>query len=399
MTGLLQTGAFRWMWAGQTVSMLGDAVHDVAMAWLVLTLTGSPLTLGLVLVTGAVPRTVGMIFGGALTDRLSARTLLLLSNLVRCGLALLLATLVLGRYLQLWEIYVLELAFGAADGFFLPAVNAVVPDLVEDADLVRANAMMGTSEQVSMLAGPAVGGVIVALAGSGGAFLANALSFVVAAAGILPSGVQKAPVPQSEPVWASIGQGITLVRADPELRAVFALAVAAATAGGAVFLVGLPTLAITRLGLGATGLGLVLSSWGVGQLAGALSAARTGLPRRWGYLIIASVLGDAVVYALVGSLHSVLGVMALLVPLGCLTAYSSDVARPVWIQRHATPAMLGRVFSLLALPYYAVAPLAMVAMGAIAARNLTLGFDAAASMMWVTAVLALANRTVRGLTI
>src|SRR5579859_6212796 len=108
------------MWAGQTVSMLGDGVHGVALAWLVLTLTGSPITLGAVIVTGTLPRTALMLFGGALTDRLSARTLLLTSNLARCVLAALLAGLVLGGHLQLWELFVIEFLFGSADGLFIP---------------------------------------------------------------------------------------------------------------------------------------------------------------------------------------------------------------------------------------------------------------------------------------
>ena len=361
--------------------MLGDGVHGVALAWLVLTLTGSPITLGAVIVTGTIPRTALMLFGGALTDRLSARTLLLTSNLARCILAAILAGLVLTGRLQLWELFVIELMFGAADGLFIPALSAVVPDLVEDADLVNANALMGTSEQASMLAGPSAGGVLVALVGTWGAFLANAASFLVAAAGVLPA--RRAPRHNANHphIGAAIAEGINLIRSDRELRAVFAIAVATALAGGSVFLIGIPMLARTRFGLGATGLGLVLGAWGLGQLAGALTAARTGLPRRWGYIIIAMSAADAIVYAVMGVTSSMWVVIALLIPLGFGAAYSQDVARPVWIQRHSQPGMIGRIFSLLELPYYSVAPIGMLVFGVIATKSLTIAFEGAAAIM------------------
>lgn len=361
--------------------MLGDGVHGVALAWLVLTLTGSPIALGAVIVTGSIPRTALMLFGGALTDRLSARALLLTSNLARCILAAILAALVLSGRLQLWELFVIELMFGAADGLFIPALSAVVPDLVDDADLVNANALMGTSEQASMLAGPSAGGVLVALVGTWGAFLANAASFLVAAAGALPARRAARHNANHPHIGAAIAEGINLIRSDRELRAVFAIAVTTALAGGSVFLIGIPMLARTRFGLGATGLGLVLGAWGLGQLAGALTAARTGLPRRWGYVIIAMSAADAIVYAVMGVTSSMWVVIALLIPLGFGAAYSQDVARPVWIQRHSQPGMIGRIFSLLELPYYSVAPIGMLVFGAIATTSLTIAFEGAAAIM------------------
>ena len=374
------------MWAGQTVSMLGDGVHGVALTWLVLTLTGSPITLGVVLITGTIPRTTLMVFGGALTDRLSARTLLLTSNLARCVLAALLAALVLSGRLQLWEVFAIEFLFGSADGLFIPALSAVVPELVEDADLVSANVLMGTSEQASMLAGPSAGGVLVALVGTWGAFVANAASFLVAAAGAFPARRSARHHVDHPRIGAAIAEGINLIRTDTELRAVFSIAVVTALAGGSVFLIGIPMLARTRFGLGATGLGLVLSAWGLGQLAGALTAARTGLPRRWGYVIIAMSVADAFVYAVMGVTSSMWVVIALLIPLGFGAAYASDVARPVWIQRHSQRGMMGRMFSLLELPYYSVAPVGMLVFGAIATKNLTIAFEGTAAIMLAAAL-------------
>ena len=306
-----------------------------------------------------------------------------------------LAALVLASRLQLWELFFIEFLFGAADGLFLPAVSAAVPDTVPDADLVAANGLMGASEQATMIAGPAAGGVVVATLGTWGAFAFNGATFVAAAVGAIPVPSRQRATGQS--LVSSIAEGIALIRSDRELRAVFALSCAEAATGGAVFVVGLPTLARTRLGLGAFGLGLILTAWGVGQLVGALSASRTGLPSRWGRLLIATTVVDACVFLAFSATSSVWLVVAILIPFGILVAYSSDVARPVWIQRHSRRDMMGRAFSLLELPYYSVAPAGMLVFGAIAARSLSAAFVAAAASSLAVAVLALSSATVRRL--
>lgn len=374
-------------------------MHDIAIAWLVLTLTGSPLTLGAVLITGTVPRTALMVFGGALSDRFSARAMLVGTNVVRAVLALLLAGLVVTAALQLWELYVLEFLFGAADGLFLPAIGAVVPDTVPEGQLVGANALIGASEQATMLGGPAVGGVVVAGLGIWLAFAFNGLTFVAAALGALPVRVKRHVGNVERRIVPLVAEGISMLRTDPQMRAVFALSCAASLSGGAVFIVGLPTLARMRLGWGATGLGLIYASWGLGQLIGTLGAARTGLPSRWGWLLIATAAVDEFVYLTLGATHSAWLVFVLLVPFGILVAYASDVARPVWIQRHSPPAMIGRAFSLMELPFYSVAPIGMLIFGAIASRDLGLAFAAAAAVSALAAIAALSSSTIRRLAI
>src|SRR6266508_3946225 len=136
MWRLLRGGNFRWVWAGESISMLGDHFHEIALAWLVLSIGGSPLTLGAALVG-------------------------------------LLVVLVMAGWVRLWQLYLIEVAFGIADAFFYPAVGSITAELVEKHELPSANALVSISEQVAMLAGPAVGGVLVATAGVAGAFLFN----------------------------------------------------------------------------------------------------------------------------------------------------------------------------------------------------------------------------------
>lgn len=128
---------FRLLFTGETISVVGDHFHFVALAWLTLQLTGSGLALGSVLMVAAIPRAVFMIVGGALSDRWSPRSLMLYSNAVRAVLVGIIAALVLSGQVQLWHLYVMGAAFGVVDALFYPALQSIVPMLVDEATLPR----------------------------------------------------------------------------------------------------------------------------------------------------------------------------------------------------------------------------------------------------------------------
>ena len=108
---------FRLLWGGEAISLIGDQFYLVALPWLVLTLTGSALAIGTVLAAAAIPRALFMLIGGALTDRLNPRVLMLASNLSRFVLVGALAAVTITGVVELWMIYVFALTFGLADAF------------------------------------------------------------------------------------------------------------------------------------------------------------------------------------------------------------------------------------------------------------------------------------------
>ena len=172
---------FRLVFAGESISLIGDQFHFVALAWLTLQLTGSGLALGTVLMVAAIPRAIFMLVGGALSDRLSPRTLMLASNALRSVVVGIVAVLVLTGNAELWHLFVLAGIFGVVDAIFHPALNTIVPMLVSDRLLPPANALVQVMAQLSGLIGPAVAGVVVAAVQTGPAFAVNAVSFAVAA--------------------------------------------------------------------------------------------------------------------------------------------------------------------------------------------------------------------------
>src|SRR5436853_3016734 len=136
------SGPFRKLWLATSLSLFGDFFNYIAMAWLVLQLTGSSLALGAVLTVQAVPRALLMLVGGAIADRISARLTMSASMALRVLCAAPLALLVLTNHVAMWEVYVLSAVFGIVGAFFYPAHGAVLPSIVAREQLEPANAVM-----------------------------------------------------------------------------------------------------------------------------------------------------------------------------------------------------------------------------------------------------------------
>src|SRR5437763_8673727 len=174
---VLRGAPFRNLWLASNLSLLGDFFSYIAMAWLVLQLTGSSLALGTVLVVQALPRAVLMVVGGALADRLSPRLTMLGSMGLRAVFVAPLALLVLTGRVQMWEVYAIAVVFGIVDAFFMPARSSILPQVVGDRELEPGNAVLNVTAQASVILGPILGGVIVAGLGTGWAFAGDAACF------------------------------------------------------------------------------------------------------------------------------------------------------------------------------------------------------------------------------
>ena len=148
MKRVLSIRDFFLLWVGQSTSQLGDQFHSIAGAWLALKLTGDPLTLGLVIAVGGIARAIFTLIGGAITDRISPRKVMLFADLFRLCLSALLAAQVLTGTLQVWMIYVYSLIGGIVGGVFNPASMSMAPHIVPQADLQAGNSVMQGSSQL-----------------------------------------------------------------------------------------------------------------------------------------------------------------------------------------------------------------------------------------------------------
>lgn len=182
----LKSRPFAMIWIGQTISNLGDGFFYLALAWQVLLMTHSATAMGIVLIAGMIPRLLFVLVGGVAADRLPRRLIILWSDGGRGVVVLLISILGFTGHLQFWHLLIEALIFGIVDGFFNPAILAITPDLVEKDDLPSANALISLSSTLAQLLGPVVGAGFIALTGPMGAFAANALSFFLAVAFLLP---------------------------------------------------------------------------------------------------------------------------------------------------------------------------------------------------------------------
>ena len=175
---------YRLFWGGESISVLGDQFHFVALAWLVLQLTGSGLALGTVLTAAAIPRVILILVGGAIADRIEPKLLIFRSNALRALVVGVVAALIITGRVEIWQLVVMAVIFGAVDAFFYPAVSTFLPLLVPSERLAAANGLFQATSQLLGLIGPALAGITVALIGTKFAFVLDAASFAVAAVAI-----------------------------------------------------------------------------------------------------------------------------------------------------------------------------------------------------------------------
>ncbi len=182
----LASRAFALVWAGQTLSRIGDMLYQIAVGWWVFERTGSAAAMATLLIASFAPNLLLLLLGGVVVDRYSREAIMFASDVLRGLVVCVVALLAASGLLQLWHLMLLNLVFGLVDAFFQPAYSAAVPELVREEDLPSANALSSMSTQVGRVTGPLLGATVVAAGGPALAFTLNGFTFLVAAALLVP---------------------------------------------------------------------------------------------------------------------------------------------------------------------------------------------------------------------
>ena len=394
------SGPFRKLWLATALSLFGDFFNYVAMAWLVLQLTGSSLALGTVLLVQALPRAVLMLVGGALADRLSSRMTMLGSMGLRAVLVAALAVFALTGRIQIWEVYGFAAMFGIVDAFFMPARQSILPAVVADRALEPGNAVLNVTSQATVVVGPVLGGLVVAAFGTGWAFAGDASFFAIGFVLILTLPAFRATASAKPRAGGGLGgqivAGFRYAWADIGIRVLLIVIAVVDFGANAALGVGLPTLAHGRFAGGAAGLGVLLGAWGVGATAGALGAGFVSPPKRFGRLIVFLCVWLGLGIGAVGLVPSLVPAALAMglsgVGTGVVNTYGIS-----WLQRRIDPAMQGRVMSLVMLASMGMTPVAYAVSGPIANVNPTALFVIAGGLMILCGLGAAASRSVRSL--
>jgi MFS family permease len=273
---------FARLWAGQTASLIGDGVFLVAMAWQVYAISNAPTALSLVGIAMTIPTIVLLLVGGVVTDRFDRRRVLLASDVVR-GLSVgVMAMLSLTGQLELWHMFVLVAVYGAGTAFFGPAFDAIVPDLLPQTELAQANSLDQLVRPVAFrLAGPALGGWLVAGLGVGTAFALDAGTFVLSGAAVLSMRrTAWRPETADTSIIGDLRQGLRFVRRNVWLWGTLVSAAVAYLLFLGPVEVLLPYLVKNQLHGSAAQLGLVFAVGGIGSVLAAVAMGQIGQPRR-----------------------------------------------------------------------------------------------------------------------
>jgi MFS family permease len=380
---------FRNLWIAATLSLFGDQFYLVALPWLVLELTSSSLSLAAIMMAAAVPRAVLMLVGGALSDRVPPRRILIATGVTRAVLVATVAALTGSGVIQVWHLYVLAFAFGIADAFTSPASAALLPSLVAPDQYARANAMLHGSAELSTLLGPPPAGLAVKHWGLAPAFWIDAASFVGLVLALWRVPDRGRPTETSSPeaeagMLGSIRDGLRYVVRDPGLRTLMVVSGVLNLCMAGPLTIGLATMAKFRFD-SPTAYGILLSSFGGGSLVGMVVAGSVKrLPGR-GWLLTALMFAMAAALLGLALVHGLIPLAALLAAIGVCGGLV-NIQIMSWIQLTVAREVLGRVMSVLMLSAVGLFPLSLVVAGALAQAHLEALFLSAGGLVLVAAV-------------
>jgi MFS family permease len=273
---------FALLWTGMTVSLVGDGIYTVAVAWQVYELSNKPSALALVGLSWTAGLVLFILMAGVLSDRLDRRRVMIGADLLRAAVQLGIGVLALSGSLEIWMLVVLVLLHGIGEAFFAPAFSALVPDILTPTLIPQASAIEQIVRQAARnFAGPAIGGVMVALVGPGTSFIIDAATFVFSAGCILA--IRARPVAIRERaagLVSELREGMVYVRTQTWLWGTLVAASLAILFFMGPIQVLVPYIVKNRLHAGSGSYGTILALEGAGAIVMSLWVGARGLPRR-----------------------------------------------------------------------------------------------------------------------
>lgn len=354
--------AFRRYALGQAVSVLGDQVWYVALSWAAVQIA-SPAAAGAVLAVSSVPRLIFMLFGGVLVDRRGPRDLMIHSDVIRAGVAFAAAAI------ALWSpsvvlLVVVALVFGTADAVFLPAASALQPRLLEPAQYASGNATTSLVNRAALTLGAPLGGLLVAYGGLALACVVNAVTFLVSVAAL--RSLERLPPIAASAKESGMREGLAYIGRSRLLCSVLLAGLLCNIGFVGPMNVGL-ALTSNAFGWGASGIGAMLSGFGVGTILSGLIFVRYQ-PRRGVGPLTALCMVVQGISVVVPALTAHLPVAVAATFVAGLTSMPAGILLSAVAQYATDDAYRGRVGSVSSLANLGITPLAMAAMGFAAAR-------------------------------
>jgi MFS family permease len=353
---------YRLYFLGQVVSISGTWMQNIAMYWLVVSLTHSAVAVGLLSVARFGPFTLFALFAGTLADRFDNRRTVMFTQATQLVLAAALAGLTLAGLVEVWQVDVIAFLGGTVLVLDAPSRQGLTFQMVGRDELPNAIALNTTLFNLGRVVGPAIAGVLIGVAGIGWCFAANAASYLAVLASLaLMRAAELYPLEREGPprLWAGTRDGLRFVRRAPKLVAVVSTTVVFSSLLFNVNVL-LPILAKETLHSGPRVFGAIMAAFGAGALVGALVVATKGRAS-WRVAAIGG-LGYALCELAIAPLRAVFLVAAMLFLAGfCFTVYTTN--SNATIQLDAPDALRGRVLGIYFYAWNGLAPLGALLLG------------------------------------
>jgi MFS family permease len=382
---------YRLFFSGQVVSVSGTWMQNIAMYWFVLTLTHDPVAIGILSFCRFGPFTIFGLFAGVIADRFDNRKTVIVTQSVQMALSAVLAIDAVTGHATAWHVYAIAALSGTALVLDAPARQSLTFRMVGRDELPNAIALNSSLFNIARIAGPALGGVVIAVVGVGWCFAANAVSFLAVLTSLLlmrpaeffPIGQHKRPT-----FWRGTREGLSYVRRSRSMVVILGMMVVFASLCFN-FNILLPVLAKQTLDAGPRTFGVLSAAFGFGALIGALMTAALARAR-WRTMLLGA-MGFALCELAIAPVHSIPLDVLLLFACGIFfTSYTANANTR--LQLDAPDHLRGRVLSLYYYAWNGLAPLGGLVVGWLSATGGTeLAFavaGAAGLAMAITGALA-----------
>jgi MFS family permease len=393
---LLANRGFCIFLAGRFVSRAGDALLSLASVWLVLDLTGNnALAGGIAAALEFLPFVLFGLLGGVLVDRWDRRRTMALADGLRGALLLVIPLLAAAGLLQVRHLYVLIFLLSSLGRLFAPARQAIVPEMVEPAQITRANALIEGSGQAAWVFGPLLGGIIVGAAGAANVFYVDAATFFFSAATLLlirPL-YRQPPAPRTG-IWKEAAGGLEHVRRTPVLFAATVMGMVGTLAFAPVPVL-LPVMVRQVFHAGPLAFSVLMSAFFAGSLAGTAVVGKLGNRLHRGRTLLGGITALGILTLLLAGAPGIVVASAALVALGGLAA-AFNVAEYSLLQQETPAELRGRVAAVAGVAAHLLRPPAVLAAGFLAQQydvRLALGVMALAALG--SGLAGLTNRALR----
>jgi DHA3 family macrolide efflux protein-like MFS transporter len=360
--------SFNLLLSGQLVSQLGDKVHMLAVAYLVLKTTGSPAQMGLVLFCSVFPSMFLGLVAGALLDRYSRKLIIISADIARGLIVAGLGLLYFLDVLSFPMLLIAQVLLSICTAFFDPAIPAIIPQIIPENELGRANSQTQLARGIAMIAGPALGGLLVAWAGYLPIFLINSASYLISAG--FECFIQLPETPEPGPANTGIRQDIT--QGWAYVRGKSGLLMILLMVGVIHFFVGsveslMPLFATSLKGQGAENLGYLQTFFGLGTIVAAAYISFRKIKARDSTLLFMGVFAFGFFMMQAGLMFNMgaqsrLLLLGLLLAMGGAMIFAGTSFRSI-LQKRVDSKMTGRVFGLVSCVGNSSIPLAMLVYG------------------------------------